>query len=154
MYVRIVCVVSFLSIQHKTKLCSFRDLPRAFDFTDISTTFSFMTAIFTLIFIRLPFSAEQKDIAVKLYKQGIAELEKGIEVNVWQGEGEKWTKAQKLNEKMVVNLSMAKDRLHFLGELIFILSSTSKSMITRTNFLSYFQSLASLPHATPTTLPS
>lgn len=35
-------------------------------------------------------------------------------MNVWQGEGEKWTKAQKLNEKMVVNLSMAKDRLHFL----------------------------------------
>jgi hypothetical protein len=63
------------------------------------------------------FIAEQKDTAVKLYKQGIAELEKGIEVNVWQGEGEKWTKAQKLNEKMVVNLSMAKDRLHFLGKL-------------------------------------
>lgn len=46
------------------------------------------------------------------------ELERGINIDVWQGHGEKWLKAQRLHDKMQTNLAMAKDRLHFLGEHI------------------------------------
>lgn len=60
---------------------------------------------------------EQKEIAIRLYKEGILELERGINIDVWQGHGEKWVKAQRLHDKMQTNLAMAKDRLHFLGEL-------------------------------------
>lgn len=59
---------------------------------------------------------EQKEAAIKLYKEGICELERGINIDVWQGQGEKWMKAQRLHDKMQTNLAMAKDRLHFLGE--------------------------------------
>lgn len=44
------------------------------------------------------------------------ELERGININVWEGRGEKWIKAQRLHDKMQTNLSMAKDRLNFLGK--------------------------------------
>lgn len=60
---------------------------------------------------------EQKEIAINLYREGIGELERGINIDVWQGSGEKWTKAQRLHDKMQTNLAMAKDRLNFLGEL-------------------------------------
>jgi hypothetical protein len=60
--------------------------------------------------------SEQKETAIKLYKEGILELERGINIDVWQGHGEKWVKAQRLHDKMQTNLAMAKDRLHFLGE--------------------------------------
>jgi spastin len=43
------------------------------------------------------------------------ELERGINIDVWQGSGEKWVKAQRLHDKMQTNLAMAKDRLNFLG---------------------------------------
>jgi spastin len=61
-------------------------------------------------------NAEQKEIAINLYREGILELERGINIDVWQGSGEKWTKAQRLHDKMQTNLAMAKDRLNFLGE--------------------------------------
>jgi spastin len=60
--------------------------------------------------------AEQKEQAIKLYKEGIQELEHGINIDVWQGQGEKWVKAQRLHDKMQTNLAMAKDRLMFLGK--------------------------------------
>lgn len=60
--------------------------------------------------------SEQKETAIRLYKEGILELERGINIDVWQGQGEKWVKAQRLHDKMQTNLAMAKDRLHFLGE--------------------------------------
>lgn len=109
----------------KNKECSrFYDL--CIDFTVFSSLFSILWLLFLFSLFN---NAEQKETAVKLYKQGIAELEKGIEVNVWRGEGEKWTRAQKLNEKMVVNLVMAKDRLHFLGMLNWIIMQFEQLMI-------------------------
>lgn len=53
-----------------------------------------------------------------MYKDGILELERGINIDVWQGHGEKWVKAQRLHDKMQTNLAMAKDRLHFLGKFV------------------------------------
>lgn len=61
-------------------------------------------------------NTEQKEIAINLYREGIMELERGINIDVWQGTGEKWTKAQRLHDKMQTNLAMAKDRLNFLGK--------------------------------------
>jgi hypothetical protein len=66
----------------------------------------------------LSFETEQKELAIRLYKEGILELERGINIDVWQGHGEKYQKAQRLHDKMQTNLAMAKDRLHFLGEFL------------------------------------
>jgi len=72
-----------------------------------------------------------KDMAIELYKKGIAELELGIAVECYGGTGDLYERAQRLHEKMKTNLSMAKDRLQFLGNssrykflfyLLFILS--------------------------------
>ncbi|CAL8139892.1 unnamed protein product [Orchesella dallaii] len=60
-------------------------------------------------------SASSKDIAVELYKRGIAELEKGIEIHC-HGTGDQWEHAQRIQEKMIVNLSMAKERLEYLSK--------------------------------------
>ena len=57
----------------------------------------------------------QKELAIELYKKGIAELEKGIAVDCCGGKGEVWERAQRLHEKMKTNLAMARDRLDFLG---------------------------------------
>lgn len=61
-----------------------------------------------------------------MYRKGIKELEDGIAVDCWSGRGEVWERAQRLHDKMQTNLSMARDRLHFLGkyELILTLSQT------------------------------
>lgn len=56
-----------------------------------------------------------KELAIELYQKGIRELEEGIAVDCWSGTGEVYERAQRLHEKMQTNLSMAKDRLHFLG---------------------------------------
>ncbi|XP_059475168.1 spastin isoform X3 [Neocloeon triangulifer] len=56
----------------------------------------------------------QKEMAVELYKKGIAELEKGIAIEC-SGKGEVWERAQRLQSKMKTNLEMAKDRLDFLA---------------------------------------
>ncbi|CAH1791435.1 unnamed protein product, partial [Owenia fusiformis] len=71
-----------------------------------------------------------KEQAIELYKKGIHELEKGIAVNV-QGHGEAWDRAQKLQEKMRTNLSMAKDRLEVLANTK-PLSAIRKPMLTHT----------------------
>lgn len=68
------------------------------------------------VFSFVSHTTEQKELAIRLYKEGILELERGINIDVWQGHGEKWVKAQRLHDKMQTNLAMAKDRLHFLGE--------------------------------------
>lgn len=65
----------------------------------------------------------QKEIAIELYRKGIRELEYGIAVDCWGGRGEVWERAQRLHDKMQTNLSMARDRLHFLGKHIKSFSS-------------------------------
>ncbi|XP_067297038.1 spastin isoform X1 [Pseudorasbora parva] len=57
-----------------------------------------------------------KDKAVQWYRKGIAELEKGICIQV-TGAGEKANRSRKLQDKMISNLTMAKDRLELLGKL-------------------------------------
>ncbi|XP_026480541.1 spastin isoform X2 [Ctenocephalides felis] len=57
----------------------------------------------------------QKELAIELYRKGIAELERGIAVECWGGQGEIWERAQRLHEKMKTNLSMAQDRLQILA---------------------------------------
>ncbi|XP_039446625.1 spastin isoform X2 [Culex pipiens pallens] len=57
----------------------------------------------------------QKELAIELYRKGILELERGIAVECWGGRGEVWERAQRLHDKMQTNLSMARDRLHFLA---------------------------------------
>lgn len=61
----------------------------------------------------------QKEVAIELYRKGIRELELGIAVDCWGGRGEIYERAQRLHDKMQTNLSMARDRLHFLGKLNF-----------------------------------
>ncbi|XP_052058183.1 spastin-like isoform X2 [Mytilus californianus] len=56
----------------------------------------------------------KQDIAIDMYKKGIIELEKGIAVDVSSGEGSSWDRARRLQEKMVTNMVMAKDRLDVL----------------------------------------
>lgn len=55
-------------------------------------------------------------MAIDLYRKGIQELERGIAVDCWSGRGDVWDRAQRLHDKMQTNLSMARDRLLFLGE--------------------------------------
>ncbi|MGH0141621.1 UNVERIFIED_CONTAM: hypothetical protein FKN15_045605 [Acipenser sinensis] len=57
-----------------------------------------------------------KEQAVQWYKKGIAELEKGIAVQV-TGQGEQYERARRLQAKMTTNLIMAKDRLELLAKL-------------------------------------
>lgn len=59
----------------------------------------------------------QKDQAVEWYKQGIAELEKGIAIKVPE-KGEKYERDKRLQAKMATNLIMAKDRLELLAKVI------------------------------------
>uniref|UniRef100_A0A674AT27 Spastin n=1 Tax=Salmo trutta TaxID=8032 RepID=A0A674AT27_SALTR len=53
--------------------------------------------------------------AVQWYKRGIAELERGIAIEVAEN-GEKYERDKRLQAKMITNLIMAKDRLELLGE--------------------------------------
>lgn len=64
---------------------------------------------------QLTMVAGHKELAIELYKKGISELEQGIAVECVGGKGEVWERAQRLHEKMKRNLTMAKDRLDFLG---------------------------------------
>ncbi|XP_067465816.1 spastin-like [Thunnus thynnus] len=54
-----------------------------------------------------------KEAAAQWYKKGIAELERGIAVEI-TGQGEQHDRAKRLRDKMVNNLTMAKDRLALL----------------------------------------
>ncbi|XP_034408454.1 spastin isoform X2 [Cyclopterus lumpus] len=51
--------------------------------------------------------------AVQWYKKGISELERGIAIEI-TGQGEQYDRAKRLQDKMVTNLTMAKDRLTIL----------------------------------------
>uniref|UniRef100_A0A1A9WBM6 Spastin n=1 Tax=Glossina brevipalpis TaxID=37001 RepID=A0A1A9WBM6_9MUSC len=55
-----------------------------------------------------------KEFAIELYRKGIKELEDGAAVDCWSGRGEIWKRAQRLHDKIQINLSMARDHLHFL----------------------------------------
>ncbi|XP_042357891.1 spastin-like [Plectropomus leopardus] len=57
--------------------------------------------------------AGEKEEAVRWYKKGISELERGITVEI-TGQGEQYDRAKRLQDKMVTNLTMAKDRLALL----------------------------------------
>ncbi|XP_041866576.1 spastin-like [Melanotaenia boesemani] len=52
----------------------------------------------------------EKGEAVQWYKRGIAELERGIAVEL-TGQGDQYARSKRLQDKMVSNLTMAKDRL-------------------------------------------
>uniref|UniRef100_A0A674ETH1 Spastin n=1 Tax=Salmo trutta TaxID=8032 RepID=A0A674ETH1_SALTR len=54
-----------------------------------------------------------KEQAVQWYKRGIAELERGIAIEVTEN-GEKYERDKRLQAKMITNLIMAKDRLELL----------------------------------------
>uniref|UniRef100_A0A3Q2R1I9 Fidgetin-like protein 1 n=1 Tax=Fundulus heteroclitus TaxID=8078 RepID=A0A3Q2R1I9_FUNHE len=58
--------------------------------------------------------AGDKEEAVQWYKKGIAELERGIAVEI-TGTGEQHARARRLRDKMKANLTMANDRLALLG---------------------------------------
>uniref|UniRef100_A0A672JBY2 microtubule-severing ATPase n=1 Tax=Salarias fasciatus TaxID=181472 RepID=A0A672JBY2_SALFA len=58
----------------------------------------------------------EKGEAVQWYKKGIAELEKGIAVEITVQAGDQYERAKRLQDKMVTNLTMAKDRLVLLGK--------------------------------------
>lgn len=55
-----------------------------------------------------------KEEAVKWYKKGISELEMGIAVEITGRAGEQYDRAKRLQDKMVTNLTMAKERLALL----------------------------------------
>ncbi|KAK6300264.1 hypothetical protein J4Q44_G00283620 [Coregonus suidteri] len=57
-----------------------------------------------------------KEQAVQWYKRGIAELERGIAIEVAES-GEKCERDKRLQAKMITNLIMAKDRLELLAKL-------------------------------------
>uniref|UniRef100_A0A7N8XFC9 Fidgetin-like protein 1 n=1 Tax=Mastacembelus armatus TaxID=205130 RepID=A0A7N8XFC9_9TELE len=57
----------------------------------------------------------EKEEAVQWYKRGIAELERGIAVEI-TGKGDQDERAKRLQNKMVHNLTMARDRLALLGD--------------------------------------
>ncbi|XP_061140674.1 spastin isoform X1 [Syngnathus typhle] len=55
----------------------------------------------------------EKEEALQWYKRGIVELESGIAVTI-TGQGEHYERAKRLQDKMITNLTMAKDRLALL----------------------------------------
>ncbi|XP_026059530.1 spastin-like isoform X2 [Carassius auratus] len=71
---------------------------------------------FEFISVALQIDEDQKGDkkqAVQWYRKGIAELERGIRIQV-TGAGEKADRARKLQDKMTSNLQMAKERLELL----------------------------------------
>ncbi|CAG6017623.1 unnamed protein product [Menidia menidia] len=56
----------------------------------------------------------EKGEAVQWYKRGIAELERGIAVKITGQAGDQYDRAKRLQDKMVANRTMAKDRLALL----------------------------------------
>ncbi|XP_044274990.1 spastin isoform X2 [Varanus komodoensis] len=60
--------------------------------------------------------AGQKEQAVEWYRKGIEELEKGIAILV-TGQGDHYERARRLQNKMMTNLAMAKDRLQLLEKM-------------------------------------
>uniref|UniRef100_A0A087YNK3 Fidgetin-like protein 1 n=1 Tax=Poecilia formosa TaxID=48698 RepID=A0A087YNK3_POEFO len=62
-------------------------------------------------------NAGEKEEAVQWYKKGIAELERGIAVEITGTAGEQYDRSKRLRDKMKANLTMAKDRLALLEPL-------------------------------------
>uniref|UniRef100_A0A8D3BYJ4 Fidgetin-like protein 1 n=1 Tax=Scophthalmus maximus TaxID=52904 RepID=A0A8D3BYJ4_SCOMX len=83
--------------------------------------------------------------AVQWYKKGIAELEMGIAVEITL-QGDQYDRAKRLQDKMVNNLTMAKDRLALLGKLLSSKISIKKKN-TASNFKCYKCSLVNLTGA-------
>lgn len=80
----------------------------------------------------------QKEVAIELYRKGIRELELGIAVDCWGGRGEIYERAQRLHDKMQTNLSMARDRLHFLAsgqKLIVVNKKGSHNLMNKSQTL-------------------
>lgn len=73
-----------------------------------------------------------KELAMELYRRGIAELEAGIAVDCL-GRGEAYERAQRLQEKMRTNLIMAKERLDMLDAKTFKKIPTAKRISTLSN---------------------
>ncbi|EAA07487.5 AGAP002334-PA [Anopheles gambiae str. PEST] len=92
---------------------------------------------------------DQKELAIELYRKGILELERGIAVECWGGRGEVWERAQRLHDKMQTNLSMARDRLQFLGMLCVCVSVQRKHLHPTRTTLPY-RDVKSKLHTTPT----
>uniref|UniRef100_A0A8C9Y465 Fidgetin-like protein 1 n=1 Tax=Sander lucioperca TaxID=283035 RepID=A0A8C9Y465_SANLU len=72
----------------------------------------------------------EKEEAVQWYKKGISVLERGIEVEI-TGQGEQYDRAKRLQDKMVTNLTMAKDRLALLGKGMLKMNTTSNHALTQ-----------------------
>ncbi|KAJ0066769.1 hypothetical protein NL108_002315, partial [Boleophthalmus pectinirostris] len=78
----------------------------------------------------------EKEEAVQWYKRGISELEKGIAVEI-NAQGDQYERAKRLQDKMVNNLTMAKDRLVLLGGLF--ISSPILHWITLNSSLPFIE---------------
>ncbi|XP_020776895.1 spastin [Boleophthalmus pectinirostris] len=76
----------------------------------------------------------EKEEAVQWYKRGISELEKGIAVEI-NAQGDQYERAKRLQDKMVNNLTMAKDRLVLL-ETTLASKQRSDSQRTSASFFS------------------
>uniref|UniRef100_A0A3Q1ISL6 microtubule-severing ATPase n=2 Tax=Anabas testudineus TaxID=64144 RepID=A0A3Q1ISL6_ANATE len=74
----------------------------------------------------------EKEEAVQWYKRGIAELERGIAVEI-TGKGDQHERARRLQGKMVNNLTMARERLALLGESILLFTETTLASKRRTD---------------------
>ncbi|XP_043193698.1 spastin-like isoform X2 [Amphibalanus amphitrite] len=66
--------------------------------------------------------------AVRLYREGIAELERGIAVDC-SGRGEDRRRAQRLQTKMQTNLAVAADRLRFLERMACLEERAADSVV-------------------------
>uniref|UniRef100_A0AAQ4Q726 microtubule-severing ATPase n=1 Tax=Gasterosteus aculeatus aculeatus TaxID=481459 RepID=A0AAQ4Q726_GASAC len=57
-----------------------------------------------------------KEEAAQWYKKGISELQRGIAVEITGQAGEQYDRSKRLQDKMVTNLTMARERLALLGK--------------------------------------
>uniref|UniRef100_A0A3B3UZ40 microtubule-severing ATPase n=1 Tax=Poecilia latipinna TaxID=48699 RepID=A0A3B3UZ40_9TELE len=83
----------------------------------------------------------EKEEAVQWYKKGIAELERGIAVEITGTAGEQYDRSKRLRDKMKANLTMAKDRLALLGGWDFTnqASNSAKVQVTSTSLSVFYQ---------------
>uniref|UniRef100_A0A3B5LAX9 microtubule-severing ATPase n=1 Tax=Xiphophorus couchianus TaxID=32473 RepID=A0A3B5LAX9_9TELE len=103
-----------------------------------------------------------KEEAVQWYKKGIAELERGIAVEI-TGTGEQYDRSKRLRDKMKANLTMAKERLALLGGWDFTnqtsnsatLASKSKNpLVSNSNLAPSHPNSKSQPSVSSTIRPS
>lgn len=88
----------------------------------------------------------EKEQAVQWYKKGIAELERGIAVELTR-EGDQYERARRLQDKMVTNLSMAKDRLALLESTL----ESKKSSLPRQTSNHVLPQAKAIPKSQPAT---